>query len=292
MNDRLVQLNILDYFDYREYLSDVFARLKKQRRGFSYRSFSRELGISSHNFLPRIIKRERNLSDDFIPHLCAYLKLSPREARYFEALVAFNNEKKPPVKEKYLKQLLTLRVVHEEHKIEDKKLHFFEKWYYPVIRELVSICDFKDNYAVLARHCIPRITAAQAKGAVEYLVHNGFIQKDHNGHYRAVDQVIATEPEVNSAIIPKYHKITIQQCADAVDTVRKEDRNFSSSTLLVSLELYHEIKKEIYHFRKKLLGMAKECTNPEMVCFTGFQLIPRSEIIKKNGTTQKTGDTR
>lgn len=289
MNGRTPGLNILDYFDYREYLSDVFHELKKQRHGFSYRSFSRELGISSHNFLPRIIKRDRNLSDDFIPLLSTYLKHSHRECRYFKTLVAFNNEKKIPAKEKFLKQLLTLRVIHEEHKIEDKKLHFFSKWYYPVIRELVSICNFKDDYAVLARHCIPRITAAQAKGAVEYLVNNGFIRKNNMGCYQAVNQVIATEPEVNSAIIPQYHKITIQQCADAVDTVRKENRNFSSSTLLVSLELYSEIKKEIYHFRKKLLGMAKECTNPEMVCFTGFQLLPRSEIIKADSAKRKSG---
>jgi uncharacterized protein (TIGR02147 family) len=292
MNDRASKPNILDYFDYREYLSDVFAELKKQRRGFSYRSFSRELGISSHNFLPRIIKRERNLSGEFIPRLSGYLKHSQRELRYFKTLVAFNNEKKPPAKEQFLKQLLTLRVTHEEHKIEDKRLSFFSKWYYPVIRELVSICDFKKDYAFLARRCIPRITAAQAKSAVEYLVNNGFIRKNNNGRYRIVNQVIATEPEVNSAIIPRYHRITIQQCADAVDTIRKENRNFSSSTLLVSLELYNEIKKEIYHFRKKLLGMAKECTNPEMVCFAGFQLLPRSELIKAGNAKQASGGVR
>ena len=292
MNDRASKPNILDYFDYREYLSDVFAELKKQRRGFSYRSFSRELGISSHNFLPRIIKRERNLSGEFIPRLSGYLNHSQRELRYFKTLVAFNNEKKPPAKEQFLKQLLTLRVTHEEHKIEDKRLSFFSKWYYPVIRELVSICDFKEDYAFLARRCIPRITAAQAKSAVEYLVNNGFIRKNNNGRYRIVNQVIATEPEVNSAIIPRYHRITIQQCADAVDTIRKENRNFSSSTLLVSLELYNEIKKEIYHFRKKLLGMAKECTNPELVCFAGFQLLPRSELIKAGNAKQASGGVR
>ena len=158
-----------------------------------------------------------------------------------------------------------------------------------MIRELVSICDFKEDYAFLARRCIPRITAAQAKSAVEYLVNNGFIRKNNNGRYRIVNQVIATEPEVNSAIIPRYHRITIQQCADAVDTIQKEDRNFSSSTMLVSLELYDEIKKEIYHFRKKLLGMAKECANPEMVCFAGFQLLPRSEQIKAGTVKRTTG---
>ncbi|MBN1129671.1 MAG: TIGR02147 family protein [Chitinispirillaceae bacterium] len=275
------QITIYNYFDYREYLSDVFKLLKKKRYGFSYRSFSKEAGISSHNFLPRIIKRERNLTAEFILLLGAYLKLPAKEIKYFQALVAFNNAKKPSQKEKYLKQLFSLRVVVNEHRIEDKKLHFFEKWYYPVIRELVTICDFQDDFALLARQCIPRISAAQARGAVGYLFKNGFIRKSASGRYEVVDQVIATEPEVDSAIIPHYHKITIRQCADAVDTIRKEDRNISSSTLLVSQELYEELKKEILLFRKRLLSMARECRNPDMVCFAGFQLLPRSETITR-----------
>jgi uncharacterized protein (TIGR02147 family) len=272
-------LSIFDYFDYREFLSDNYAQLKKRRYGFSYRSFSKEAGLSSHNFLPRILKRERNLSEDFLAPLSAYLKLSAREVKYLHVLVAFNNARKASIKEQLLKQLLTLRLASDERKIEDKKLHFFEKWYYPVIRELVTICDFQNNFAVLARHCIPRISGAQAKGAVEYLLKNGFIRRNAHGCYEVVDQVISTEPEVDSAIIPNYHKITIQQCADAVETINKKDRHFSSSTLLVSTELYEEIKKEIHLFRKRLLGMAKACKNPDRVCFTGFQLLPRSEKI-------------
>jgi hypothetical protein len=62
--------------------------------------------------------------------------------------------------------------------------------------------------------------------------------------------------------------------------IKKEDRNFSSSTLLVSKELYEDFKKEMYHFRKRLFSMAKDCKNPEMVCYTGFQLLPRSKPVR------------
>ena len=272
-------INIFNYFDYREYLDDCYNNLKSKRRGFSYRAFSREVGVQSHNFLHRILRRERNLSEEYIPLLAGYLRLGNKEVKYFETLIAFNNAKKPSVKEKCLKQLLALRVVNEEYKIQDEKLSFFDKWYYPVVRELVTICDFQDDYSVLARSCVPHISTAQAKDAVAFLLKNGFIQRGKDGRYGAVEAVIATDPEVDSAIIPKYHKATLQQCVEAVETIKKADRNFSSSTLLVSKELYEEFKKEIYHFRKRLLSMAKECANPEMVCFTGFQLLPRSKPI-------------
>ena len=270
-------MNIFNYFDYREYLDDCFQNIKSKRRGFSYRAFSREVGVLSHNFLPRILRRERNLSEEFIPSLAAFLRLNGAEVRYFKALIAFNDAKKPSVKQKLLKRLFALRIVNEDYKIHDEKLHFYDTWYYPVIRELVTICDFREDYSVLARSCIPRISPVQARDAVTFLLNNGFIQRGIDGRYRAVDEQIATPPEVDSTIIPKYHKATLLQCIDAVETIKKEDRNFSSSTLLVSKELYEDLKREIYLFRKRLLSLAKDCKSPDMVCFTGFQLLPRSK---------------
>jgi uncharacterized protein (TIGR02147 family) len=272
-------ISIFNYFDYREYLEDCFNVLKSRRGGYSFREFSRRAGIKSHNFLPRIVSRQRNLSEKFIPQICAYLHLQEKEQKYLTALVAFNNAKKPAIKEAHLRRLLALRVVRDECKLEDGKLHFFDKWYYPVIRELATICDFKDDYAVLAKHCIPRISPSQARGAVAFLLKNGFLKRGADGRCFAADAVIATAAEVDSAIIPRYHTLTLQQCVKAVGAIAKEDRNFSSSTLLVSRELYGEIKNEIYEFRKRLLAMAKNCKNPDMVCFTGFQLLPRSKPV-------------
>ena len=272
-------VNIFNYFGYREFFKDAYELLKRNRSAYSYRVFSKEAGISSHNLLPRILKNQRNLTSEFIPKLAEYLRLSAKEAKYLQVLVAFNNAKKPSDKERFLKLLLSVRVANEEFRIEDDKLHFFDKWYYPVVRELVVICDFREDYNKLARNCIPRISAHQAESAVAFLLKNDLIRKDATGRYSVTDAIIATEPEVDSAIIPKYHRITMQQCVDSIDIIKKEDRNFSSSTLLVSKELYEDIKKEIYQFRKRLLSMAKDCKNPEMVCYTGFQLLPRSELI-------------
>ncbi len=274
---------IFDYFGYREYLADVFNYLKVNRKGFSHRSFSREAGIASHNFLPRILQGTPQLSREYVQQVAQFLKLGPKEEKYLSCLVDFNNARKPSDKERCLKHLLSLRVVNNEYRLKDEKLHFFDKWYYPVVRELVVICDFQEDYNKLARHCVPRITARQAKSAVAFLLDNGLIQRGDNGRYSVTNAIISTEPEVDSAIIPKYHKITLKQCLDAVESVKREDRSFSSSTLLVSKKLYREIKEEIFHFRKRLLSMAKDCPNPEMVCFTGFQLLPRSEPIQNDG---------
>jgi uncharacterized protein (TIGR02147 family) len=152
-------VDIYDYFDYREYLNAVYITRKKNEKGFSHRFFTREAGISSPNYLHRVLKGERTLQGDYIGKFCTALRLTRGESRYFRTLVHFNNTGEPTEKEHTLRTLLSLRYRRGLHRINDRKLRFFSKWYYPVIRELAVILTFKDDYNLLARNCIPRITA-------------------------------------------------------------------------------------------------------------------------------------
>lgn len=285
-NGRIQAVDIYNYFDYREYLRAVYHRRKKDLSGFSHRTFSRDANISSPNYLLRVLKGERNLTGSYILKFCRALRLNPNEARYFRALVQFNTEAIVDKKEKLLRSLLALRYRRGIFRIDDKKLKFFSKWYYPVIRELAVILDFNDDYNLLARHCVPRITAQQAGNAVTYLLKTGFLKKDHKGRYFRTEPVISSGDEVRSTVLRNYHRQTLAQSVQALDTVDPGNRDISSLTLSVSKKTYYAIKREIQDFRKRLLSIAKEDANPEMVCLTGFQLLPRSRMNPGRHTTR------
>jgi uncharacterized protein (TIGR02147 family) len=280
------RIDVFKYLDYRDYLLEMYDTLKKSQKGFSYRSFAKQASIPSPNYLFRVLKGTRNLTENYCPNICDALFLKPDEAKYFEALVNFNNEKNPEKKEESLRRLLMLRHSRGEFRLQDKKLKFFAKWYYPIIRELVIVLDFMGDFNLLARSCVPRITAVQAENAVKYLLANGFVKKDEHGKYIQSEPVITTGAEVNSIFLRKYHRSTLQQCADALDSVKLRERDISSLTLSVSRKTFQDIKTEIQEFRKRLLTLAKQDANPELVCFAGFQLIPRSEIIDKTQTNR------
>jgi uncharacterized protein (TIGR02147 family) len=280
-------INIFKYFDYLEYLNDFYSNMKSQVYGFSHRSFLKKAGIASPNYLLRVLKGQRKLSPKFVANFSHALNHSAKEAEYFRLLVFFKNEKRPEQKEKHLRGILTARYSREEFRLHDEKLKFFKSWYYPIIRELVTIVDFGNDYSLLANHVVPKLTAVQARNAVTYLEQNGFIEKDARGRFRHTDSVITTGPEVNSAIMADYHKKTIAQSAQAIDEIPSKDRDISSLTLSVSKETYQEIKKEIQEFRKRLLSLARNDKNPEMVCFAGFQLLPKSRQMVELTTGNK-----
>lgn len=280
-------IDILIYFDYREYLDAVYNHRKQTESGFSYRSFAQEAGITSPNYLFRVIKGDRSLNGDYIEKFCNALHLTSNEKRYFTTMVHFNNESEPSTKQKHLQSLLSIRYRRGVHRLDDKKLQFFSKWYYPVIRELAVLLNFKEDYNLLARSCLPRITAQQAMNAVAYLVKNGFLEKYADGSFKRSDPVISSGDEVKSVILRNYHKQTLNQSIDALNTIAPENRDISSVTLCVSKKTYLAMKKEIQDFRKRLLSMAREDKNPEMVCLAGFQLFPRSRIDLDTGSTHE-----
>jgi uncharacterized protein (TIGR02147 family) len=282
-NVPLKTIDIYNYFDYREYLRAAFLGRKRETKGFSHRLFSREAGIDSPNYLLRVLQGSRNLGSDYIAKFCRALKLNRSESRYFTTLVNFNTEPTVAGKEKLLRDLLALRNRRGISNIDDKKLRFFSKWYYPVIRELAVILDCKDDFNQLARNCVPRITSQQAKNAVGYLVKNGFLKKNIVGSYVRTEPVISSGDEVKSTVLRNYHRQTLAQSIEALDTVDLENRDVSSLTLSVSRKTYGTIKKEIQEFRKRLLGLAREDTDAEMVCLAGFQLIPRSKFHSGKG---------
>lgn len=276
-------VDIYNYFDYRDYLRVSFENRKQGTKGFSHRLFSREAGIESPNYLFRVLKGTRNLGSDYVQNFCRALGLNRNEANYFSILVSFNSEKDVDKKERYLRELLALRCRRGVFKINDKKLQFFSKWYYPVIRELAVILDCGDDFNLLARNCVPRITSLQAKNAIAYLLKNGFLKKEAGGKYVRTEPVISSGDEVRSTVLRNYHRQTLAQSIEALDTVNLETRDISSLTLCVSRKTYFEMKKEIQEFRKRLLGLAREDTGPEMVCLAGFQLLPRSKINSQKG---------
>lgn len=280
---------IFSFFDYREYLQAVYAWRKVHEKGFSHRVFSQEAGLTSSNYLHRILKRERTLSEEYCKKFCIALNLKGNEARYFSILVQFNNESEATTKEALLRSLLALRYHRGIHRMQDKKLQFFSKWYYPILRELAVLLDFKKDFNLLARSCLPKITAQQAENGIAYLLKNGFLATNENGKIVRTDPIISSGNEVSSTILRNYHKQTLTQCIDALDIIEKENRDIASLTLSVSRKTYLAMKKEIQDFRKRLLAMAKEDQNPEMVCLAGFQLLPRS---KRTPVKQRRGTLR
>ncbi len=273
---------IYNYFDYRDYLNDAFDYFKGVDPSYSHRKFLSEAGIPGSTYLLRVLRDERKLSPKYVANFSAALKHNQSESSYFKILVNFGNNKNLDKRDALLKELLKIRSDKTKYSLQDKKLRYFEKWYYPVIRDLVALVDFKEDYNILARMLVPPIKPEQAKGAVTFLLKHGFIKhRKKNQGYEPSEPIVATPPRVNSTILSRFHKKNLELDIEIFDNGTLSDSSISSVTMSVSKETFEKLRMEIQEFRKRLITIARQDQNPEMVCRVGFQLVPRAKVKKK-----------
>lgn len=268
-----------DYFNYREYLSDYFEYSKKTQKYFSHRLFLKKAGIPSPSFLLKIFNGQQRLVEKHIIPFSKALSLSDKETVYFTALVIFNNTKSAKKRYDSLLVMMKIRKGFPQYVISDERLKIFSKWYYPIVRELAVIVDFKEDYNKLGRLVVPRLNAAQARGAVKFLINNGFLNRKPGGFVR-VEPVLSTGDDVISTILTEYHKNNLAMNVEDFDLFEIDERDISSLVLSVSENNFNLIREEIRLFRQKLLSIAVDDPEAEKVCYVGFQLVPRSKSLK------------
>jgi uncharacterized protein (TIGR02147 family) len=288
------KIDIYLYLEYRKYLSDYYSLKKRITSSFSFRSFSHRAGFSAPNFLQLLIQGKRNLKRSSIPNVSQAIGHTGEEARYFEAMVLFDQAKTIREKTRCFTTLSEARKPYQISAITDLQFEHFNKWYHKAIRELLGFYAFDENekyaYRTLAAMLSPPITESEARKSVKLLLKLGLLCKDDKGRVVQADRFISTGDEVNSLFIRTFHQAMIDRAKEAVDRVPPPERDISSLTVTVSDKGFAMLKQEIRLFRKRLLDTVKLDTGPHNVYQVNFQLFPltntkktRKELRADNG---------
>jgi uncharacterized protein (TIGR02147 family) len=265
--------SIYDYLDYREYLKYLFEEKKKEHSFYSYRLFSMKAGFKSPNFLKLVIDGQRNLTKESVFKFVKAFNLNKRESDYFENLVFLNQSKTIDEKNSYLVRLMHLRVKSDPKKIEESEYEYYSNWYNPVIRELVTAIDFRDDFKKLGASVIPCISAADAKRSVELLIKLKMIEKKKISYYKTSIS-LTTGPQVRSVAIANYHKAMMKLAADSIERFSADTRDITSLTMAVSDTTYNIIIEKLQALRREMLDMAEADQKTDKVVQLNLQLFP------------------
>jgi uncharacterized protein (TIGR02147 family) len=267
--------NIYTYLDYRHYLCDHFRALTEAGRSFSYRSFAKMAGSSSPNYLQLIRDRKLNIQPSAVHALSQSLKLTVRERRFFEHLVAFDHAKTHDEKDRYFRSILAAREFRQIRTLGKSQYELFSHWYMPVIRELVTGPSSGDP-ALIGGMIVPPVSPAKVKKAIGVLESLGIIRRNGDGTWTQTNRAVSTPSEVLSLAVTTYHKSVIALAREAVDRFGSEERDIRSVTVGVSNGGYAEVKRRMEAFWKELLAFAETQEKAERVYQVNLQLFPMS----------------
>ncbi len=270
--------DIYAYLDYRQYLRDAFTALQNSRPGLSYRGFARDAGYSSPNLLQLLIGGERDMNPIQIAGTVRVLGLRKGRAEYFAALVAFNQARTHEDKNLQYRRLMRARPYNLDRATESAnklEYRYFEKWYNPVVRELLVHRDFNGDMGWIADHIHPRISVSEVDRSVRLLEEIGFVKKDGNsGKWFQTETVIRTPSQVSSLAVANYQRAMFNLGSEAIEGFPQEQRELRSITLGISQKTYQSIQRRMDALWKELLSLAAGPEPVEEVCQVNLQLFP------------------
>jgi uncharacterized protein (TIGR02147 family) len=266
--------NIFDYYDYHKYLMDYYKEKKSLQSFFSYRYMSQRLGIDP-GYLVKVFQWKNNITIESVPKFVDLLKLSKKEARYFELLTLFCKAKTHVEMTSYFEKLLPF-TNKSPVKMEEKNYEFYKKWYYSAIREIIAFHKFKDNYDELAATVQPQIKASEAKKAIDLLEKLEMIRKNKDGFYEVTSRFMTTGESWHSIAIRQYQEEILVLAKDALDNIPKDERDFSTMTVSLSKGGFEKVRDGLKQFRRQVFDIVKNEDHVDYAYQLNFQVFPVS----------------
>lgn len=265
--------NILEYQDYRAYISDYYSD-RKAKSAFSWREFAKDAGFTSPVYLKQVSEGKFNLSDSAAERVGVAMQLSGYELDYFKAMVAFSNGKSDQDKKIAFERMLEIAGSNKVTILEGIAFRFFEDWKNPIVRELApSMPGAKPSE--MAHAIRSRVSAAEVSESLMFLTKAGLLKKDENGNYHQSEKIVTTGPmDVTPIAVRGLHRQMGRMALEAIEGVHQDERNFSGLTLGLTRKAYEEIVKEIADFRKRILDIATRDDETEEVYRMNIQLFP------------------
>ncbi|NLD94752.1 MAG: TIGR02147 family protein [Fibrobacter sp.] len=270
--------SVLSYIDYRQFLKDLYDEKKRTTRFFSARYFAQKAGLSSASFLREVITGKKNLGKQTVEKFISAIELNGKEARFFRHLVFFNQAANADEKQDHYAVLLSLMNSVKEFELTALQHQVYNHWYIPVIRELICILDFNDDFSLLAKSVYPPISLSEAKSAVRLLTRLKLIQRLDNGTYVQTSKAIQAKSELDAMAIMNFTKAMAELAINALVTIPKNDRNFSTVTCGMSRACYELILAETSAFRDRIVTIINNDnrTESDRVYQINFQIFPLS----------------
>ncbi len=270
------KLRPTDFLDHRRFLEAVVDDLRA-RGMFSHRTFNRECGFSSPNFVQLVIQGRRNLSKEAAERIAKTLRLSKVETRALLQLRELNNETDPDRKLILFENLLRNPDFAERHELAQAELGFYSKWYNVVVRELLQSHP-RLTAREISQALLPRVSEKEIAQALDEMVALGFIEQTRNG-WKTKHKQLTTKNEILHSALISFHSSMIEIARESLTRFKGTEREVSSVTVQLTEKEFLDLRERIRDFKKDALSI--ETSDPKSRVYQfNFQLFPVTSDIE------------
>lgn len=266
---------IYTYLDFRRFLKDRQRWLKEQKPVFTLDYIAAKLGLRSKGHVSLIFKGTKTVPDAKIELLAQIFELEGKEREFFLNLVRYNQELSYRKKKAYLDRMVALMRIADKRLVPDQ-YRLVEKWYYPIVLEILRLHDFSDQWLEIGNLVQPPISAAEAKDAVQVLRAIKVIRQNNKGFWEPTDAILTFGEGWSSVVGRTFQSHAIEMAQQALVEIPATERDISTMTVSISEDTFKKIRDHIHFLRKEILTLVRAETEATKVFQMNFSLFPVS----------------
>jgi len=272
------RISIFDYLDYPSYLREYYEYRKVRDPWFSYQYMADKLSLSNKSQIARIFDGKRkSLKPDLIEGFNKLLKHDDNEAEYFSHLVHLFQAPSAEEKNRILTQMTRSLRQQQTRELERREYQYLKEWYYPVVREVMTMPEFRGNAKKIAQMMFKAIPEEQIEDSISLLEDLGLVEKDGD-HWILKDLSLSLRQDKRRLAVRHYQNQIMSMLPESL----RRDGSYPNRTITVTFGINSERMKEVVDtindFYKRFLGMLAEMdADKDQVYQFNLQLYPLTE---------------
>ena len=287
-----MDISVYNYVDYVRFLNDWLDAKRKENPNYSKKLFSQKIGLKSSSTITMILNNSRNISRKQIFSFAKAMEFNFKETKYFEAIILYQDSKEYEEKKYHWDVAQGLRPLTKSSILEKNKFEFFNNWYIPALRELVTYFDFNGDFELLGKQFVPAISKKDVEKAFNLLLDLDLIRprevtetsgsltfKKSQTLYELTDNVIVTPDDIMALAMHNFQKQTLAVASNALDAFKLSERNIQSTTIGTSKQGVFELNRLIDDFQARVLKIAND--NPEVDCVYNLNIQLHPVTVKE-----------
>lgn len=274
--------SLWEYTDYRAWFNDLFQVRKESQRWFSYGYLAKRAGFQARDYLLRVMRGERGLSQDGAERLADALGIASNEKEYFLRLVEFNQAKRDTDREvawgRMQHALTRSRTATAPRLLTDVHRQILSSWQHLAVRSLIEMRPDPGDWEALGSRLFPRRSKASIGRSVKLLKEAGLLEKRADGYWYATDKSMTTPPEVGIMAVRKFHRQCLNLAMDSIEGAPPTRRNLTGVMLGISEEGYALICDRLSQLREELVKLAEKDAKADRLYQLSLSFFPLSDL--------------
>ena len=244
-------VNIFDFTKFRKYLVAYQEKRQEAEPTFSRTEFCNQLGLPNTRSYFNDVVQGKRLTDNMLDRFIGVIGLKANEAKYFKAMVRFDQGKTAEVRDQAFSDMMRLNKTPQAI-VDPNSYEFFGNWYNSTVYAILEVLDIGDDLTELAQKIFPPVSEKHLKSSLALMQKMDLIKRNEHGFWKPTKESLATVQQSKSQMILQFQKQCLELSKQALESENEESRDMTTFTFAVSKTAQAKVEKATEKFKEQL----------------------------------------